>query len=38
MTEEICCIINKGKTAKNEWKNDEPNFLLASSFILLAKN
>ena len=32
MIEEICCIINKGKTAKNEWKNDESNFLLASYF------
>ena len=23
MTEEICCISNKGKTAKNEWENDD---------------
>ena len=22
MNEEICCITNNGKTAKNEWEND----------------
>ena len=29
MNEEIHCITNKGKTAKNEWENDDPDFLLA---------
>ena len=28
MNEEICCITNKGKTAKNEWENGS-NFLSA---------
>ena len=23
---EICCITNEGKTAKNEWENDDANF------------
>ena len=23
MNEEICCITNKGKIYKNEWKNDD---------------
>ena len=23
MNEEICCITDKGKTATNEWQNDE---------------
>ena len=27
MNEEIRCIINKGKTAKNETENDDPEFL-----------
>ena len=27
MNEEICCIINKGETAKNYWKNYDSNFL-----------
>ena len=27
MNEEIRCIINKGKTAKNEWENDHSDFL-----------
>ena len=27
MNEEIRCITNKGKTAKNEWENDDSNFL-----------
>ena len=27
--EEICCITNKGKVAKNEWKNDDSDFLQA---------
>ena len=26
MNEETCCITNKGKTAKNEWKNDDLTF------------
>ena len=29
MNEEIHCIINEGKTAKNEWENDDSNFLRA---------
>ena len=28
MIEEICCITYKGKTAKNEWENDDSDFLL----------
>ena len=27
MNAEICCITNTGKTAKNEWENDDSNFL-----------
>ena len=27
MNEEIRCIINEGKTAKNEWENDHSDFL-----------
>ena len=29
MNEEINCIKNEGQTAKNEWKNDNSNFLWA---------
>ena len=29
MNEEICSIINKGKTAKNEWENDGSDINLA---------
>ena len=29
MNEEICSITNKGKGAKNEWENDDSNFLQA---------
>ena len=29
MNEEIHCITNEGKTARNEWENDESNFLQA---------
>ena len=29
MNKEIHCITNAGKTAKNEWENDESNFLVA---------
>ena len=29
MNEEICCITNKGKAAKNEGENDDSDFLLA---------
>ena len=29
MNEEIHYITNKGKTAKNEWENDDPDFLMA---------
>ena len=26
---EICCITNEGKTARNEWENDDSDFLRA---------
>ena len=29
MNEEICCITCKGKTDKNEWKNNDSDFLRA---------
>ena len=29
MNEEISCITNEGKAAKNEWENDDSDFLLA---------
>ena len=29
MNEEICCINNEGKTAKNEWENDDSDFFQA---------
>ena len=29
MYKEIRCIANEGKRAKNEWKNDDSNFLRA---------
>ena len=29
MNEEICCITNEGKMARNEWENDDSNFLQA---------
>ena len=29
MNQEIRCITNEGKTAKNEWGNDDFDFLLA---------
>ena len=29
MNEEIHCITNEGKPTKNEWVNDDSNFLLA---------
>ena len=29
MNEEICCITNEGKTAKNEWENVDFDFLRA---------
>ena len=35
MNEEICCITNEGKTAKNEWENDDSNFLLKIRLILV---
>ena len=28
MKKEIHCITNKGKTAKNEWENDDSDFFL----------
>ena len=29
MNEEIHCITNEGKTARNEWENNDSNFLRA---------
>ena len=29
MNEEIHCIAKEGKTAKNEWENDDSDFLVA---------
>ena len=29
MNEEICCIINEGKMARNEWENDDSDFFQA---------
>ena len=29
MNEEICCITNEGKMARNEWENDDSDFLQA---------
>ena len=29
MEEEIRCITNEGETARNEWENDDSNFLRA---------
>ena len=29
MIEEICCINNEGKMTKNEWENDDSDFLQA---------
>ena len=29
MNEEICCITNDEKTARNEWVNDDSNFFRA---------
>ena len=29
MNEEICCITNEGKMARNEWENNDSNFLRA---------
>ena len=29
MNKEICCITNEGKTTKNEWENDDSDFLQA---------
>ena len=29
MNEEICCLTNEGKTAMNEWENDDSNVLQA---------
>ena len=29
MNEEIHCISNEGKKAKNEWENDDQDFLVA---------
>ena len=35
MNEEICCITNNGKTAKNEWKNDSK--FLPALYIVYTK-
>ena len=29
MSEEICCVTNKREAAKNEWENDDSDFLRA---------
>ena len=29
MNEEICCIANEGKMARNEWENNDSDFLRA---------
>ena len=29
MDKEICCITNEGKIARNEWENNDSNFLRA---------
>ena len=34
MNEEICCIYNEGKMAKNEWKND---FIFLSALYIVYK-
>ena len=34
MNEEIRCITNERKTAKNEWENDDSDFLLKIRIIL----
>ena len=36
MNVEIRCITNKGKTAKNEWENDDSDFL-RSLYIVYKK-
>ena len=33
MNEEICCITNEGRTAKNEWEKGEFDFLPASYIV-----
>ena len=33
MNEEICCITNKGKMVKNEWENDDSDFLSALNSV-----
>ena len=33
MNEDICCITNEEKTAKNEWKNYESYFLPALCIV-----
>ena len=37
MNEEIHCITNEGKMAKNEWKNNDSDFLRAFDSILYEK-
>ena len=33
MNEEICCTTNKRKTTKNEWENDDSDFLPALNIV-----
>ena len=33
MNEEICCITNWGKLAKNEWENDNSDFIRSYTVI-----
>ena len=34
MNGEICCITNEGKTARNEWENDDSDYLQALSVYM----
>ena len=38
MNEEICCITDKGKTATNEWQNDEFLQALYSAYTKIRTN
>ena len=38
MNKELHCITNKGKAAKNEWKNDDSDILRASYSFYIKKN
>ena len=37
MNEEICCITIERKVAKNEWENDDSDFLLALYSVYTSK-